>query len=158
MSPTIGNLRAAVAALSAMMREVSERGGYGWTPPRFPPRLAESTGRKGVLSAAQVDEVEALLRKSGDHEAADVVALLFHTGLRLGELERLRWVDVQAAPGGALFLRVGHDERGTKTDEVRDVPVVAAAKAILDRRRPARKVREESAFSGNSIYYKPSFL
>lgn len=129
-----------VSALGAMMRQVEVDSNYRWTMPRFPERKEEPEGRSAVLDEEQVGQVEAWLRRAGDHEAADAVALLFWTGLRVGEMERLRWMDVTTPQAGRPFLKV----IGTKNGENRDVPVVKEARAILDRRR---KEWEESKAS-----------
>lgn len=127
-----GTVNRKLSALSAMMKQVAKDSGLTYTPPRFPERLAESDGRQAVLTAEQVQQVDATLRTAGDHETADMVSLLFWTGMRRGELRDLQWSWLVTTPQGSFFrLPSTH----TKTSEARDIPLTPQALAIVARRK-----------------------
>lgn len=119
-----------LSALSAVMKAHAERVDWKWHPPRFPARHPENKGRQAVLSEADVSRIAAWLRSYALHEDADAVELLFYTGIRLGELEALRWQDVVFADEGG-FLRLPE----TKNGDGRDVPLRRRAAEILTARR-----------------------
>ena len=88
------------------------------------------------------DVKRARRRLNGPHAAqivwaADVFDVAVMTGLRLGELHRLRWADVDLA---SRTVYVRDTERGrTKTEaSVRDVPMVNAAAEVFERLHAAR--------------------
>jgi integrase len=118
-----------LSALGAIFKEAEVRTSYAFKPPRFPARLAEPPGREAVLTADQVEQVVAWMRRLGDTETADLIATLFWSGIRLGEAEKLRLSDVKKDGARLVF-----DVKGTKNGDDRKVPVVAQLRPVIDRR------------------------
>ncbi len=98
-------------------------------------------GKRGWRQTAVFSqpEAEALIsdkRVPGDRQV--VWALGFAAGLRLGEVSALRWRDYDSArkPLGCLsitnsYTRINGEEKGTKTETPRQVPVHPALAAVL---------------------------
>lgn len=122
-----------MSALSAVFRAHAERTDWRYTPPRFPPRQREGSGRTAVLDAEDVLRICDWLRTYGNTEEADAVVLLFETGMRLGELETLRWADLtwDQGQGRHTFALL----RDTKNGVNRTVPLTHRASEVLARRR-----------------------
>jgi integrase len=122
-----------VSALGAMFREAEVRTDFRVAMPRFPQRLDEGdNGRQAILLTEQVEAVAAWLRRVGDTETADLVEVLYWSGIRMGEAERLNLSDVVTPQVGRGFLRVIN---GTKSGKPRDVPIVKQLQATIQRRR-----------------------
>lgn len=69
-------------------------------------------------------------------ESAQFIEFLAFTGCRLTEAINVRWADVDFAKG-KIIVR-GDPETGTKNDEVREVPMIADARRLLERIRADR--------------------
>ncbi|ATB47176.1 tyrosine-type recombinase/integrase [Corallococcus macrosporus] len=86
------------------------------------------------------EEVETLLSDTGlPKDRRDLYALLFLTGMRIGEAVALRWNawDASAQPLGRLrvsraFHRKQRREKGVKTERSREVPVHPVLARVLD--------------------------
>lgn len=80
---------------------------------------------------------------------ADVVRFVVGTGLRLGEVVRLRWRDVDLEYG---VIRVRNTEAGgTKTGEERTIPLVAMAREAAERQA---ELAAELALSPNDTVFQ----
>jgi integrase len=100
------------------------------------------------------EELEALLvdvRKQGKRasvEASNFITFLAFSGMRIGELQALKWSDV-----GNQFITVrgretnDKNKAGTKNKEVRQVPIIPRLQELID------SLREEDS-SGNVFYMK----
>jgi integrase len=85
-----GTINRKLAALSVMLGVAEER---GWVPKRFKlPRRKEYEGRLRWYSDAEVDDILVFFRD--DTELRALIEVAVDTGLRLGELQRLRVEDV----------------------------------------------------------------
>lgn len=69
-------------------------------------------------------------------DCADLVRFLAYTGMRIGEATQVTWKDV-SLPKKEILVR-GDAETGTKNGEVRKVPMIPQAIALLTKLREAR--------------------
>ena len=90
--------------------------------PTRPPRRVPDKTVADLLAAAE---------RAGNLYAEIMVAV--HCGLRLGEIWRLRWGDIEVGPKGWTLI-VGSREP-TKSDSWRAVPIPAVLRTVLDRMR-----------------------
>ena len=82
---------------------------------------------------------------------ADVVRFVVGTGLRLGEIVRLRWRDVDLEYG---VIHVRNTEEGdTKTGEERTIPLVAMAREVAERQAELAVDLELSP--GDTVFQSP---
>jgi len=79
------------------------------------------------------EQVEAMIERSEGTTRAAIVILAF-TGLRIGELEQLRWEDVRLDLGelGKLHIRRGGSGETTKDKEARLVPIPPRVREVLE--------------------------
>ncbi len=75
------------------------------------------------------EQLTKLFSVMDDQEFADFCLFCCYTGLRSGEIIRLRWDDIDNPEG---FIRIRSEQKNKKEDRV---PVHAAARAILERRK-----------------------
>ncbi len=139
-----------VSTLGALMRAVSDASGGEWQPPRFPKRNKENPGRETILSPEEIKATAALLRKAeGSRTTADLVEVMFWTGLRLGEALAQRWSDVHldSKPAAWLQVRAGDAKTGPPGDPLRERrPPPTATR--LRRRDPATpRLRGRQSFT-----------
>jgi integrase len=74
------------------------------------------------------------IREAGgrfSHDCADFVEFLTYVGTRIGEAKWVQWQHCDFKRGEILI--VGNPKDGTKNHEARRVPMVAAARALLER-------------------------
>jgi integrase len=115
--------------------------------PSKPPEHLTVAGLRKLLDTMATDATLKRARgKVAGREVvwlADVVELAVYTGLRRGELERLRWRDVDL---DALLLYVRNTARGqTKTRSERAIPLVPQAAALLQRLQGERTSEDGDA-------------
>ncbi len=79
------------------------------------------------------DQVDRMLERTEGLTHA-TIAILAHTGLRVGELEQLHWADVHLDMGelGMIHVHRGGSARTTKDREARFVPVHPKVRPVLD--------------------------
>jgi len=89
----------------------------------------------GDFNVLSVQQVEAVARAAATTQEAALLRVAAYTGLRLGELRALRWMDVDFA-GRTLHVRrnlpVHGDEKAPKSKRVRSVPLIDLAARALD--------------------------
>jgi integrase len=78
-------------------------------------------------------QVEVLLSKTGG-ELHGAIAILAYSGMRIGELEQLRWSDVLLDRGelGVFHIRRGGSTGSTKDKEERFVPIHPRLRPLID--------------------------
>lgn len=100
---------------------------YQWeylkSPIRFPKMLKEEEQMR-FLSA---DQLRTLIGKIDDQEFADLCLFAAYTGLRSGEILRLRWSDVDNPQG---FLRISPKQKNKKESRI---PINEHTRAILEK-------------------------
>ena len=132
-----------LACLGRMMRLASMYGGLGEVP-RFPRRYREPKHRHAELLDDEEIALLRLMRHLGKHDHADAVECLLDLGCRPSELWAVTKIDVdfrqqpRTRDGGDLghglvFLYGGSDS-GTKTGDVRSVPMTKRVRMIMERR------------------------
>jgi len=112
------------------MFHLAKENGHIRELPHFP-MLKAPTPRKGVLD----QEKYPLLLASLPEYLQPVLAIGYHTGMRLGEIQRLRWEQVDFLD---RIIRLNAGE--TKNEEVREIPISDELYSILPKARgvPAR--------------------
>lgn len=122
-----GNSNATVnrklAALSKMMTVAVDRQGLS-RKPKIPKRK-EPVGRTRFITLEEEKQIEFLLSRWGAVDLSDALVVLLDTGLRLGELLRLRPADVT---GNVLTVWV------TKGDMPRSIPMTKRVAETVERR------------------------
>jgi integrase len=96
-------------------------------------RLPERNARQGFLERAELDQVVAAL----PDYLQDFTRVAYLTAWRRGELVSLRWSDVDR-DGGVIRLRPEHSKNGRG----RTVAIEGDLRAILERRRHARQIKD----------------
>lgn len=121
-----------VAALSKLLTFAAERpraSGLAHRP-KFPKQLDEKgSRRRSAPSPEQEVELLRTMRAQGEHAAADVVEVLFDTGMRVGEVWGIRPRHVDLAAG--TLLLTGTNDDGTKNGEFRSIPLPARTERIV---------------------------
>ncbi len=135
-----------IDALRRMLDIAVERGQLGGNP-LYPRGIKlKNTPRKPNLpEAAKLAEIFVEIEGGGgrlSRDAADFCRFLAYTGCRLSEAQGVTWADVDFKRG---ILRV----RGSKTEAAnREVPLIPAAKALLERLDTARHKAATLAVDG----------
>ena len=76
------------------------------------------------------------------HDAADLVEFLAYSGCRITEASFVKWTDVNAKAG---TIRIhGHEETGTKSGQVRSIPITPPMRDLLDRLSNNRRQAQNS--------------
>lgn len=91
--------------------------------------------RSGDFNVLTPIEVAAVARAAATAQDAVLITVAAYTGLRMGELRALRWVDVDFANRNLHVRRNrphGGDERAPKSGRVRSVPLIDEAARALD--------------------------
>ena len=107
------------------------------------PRRKTPQARLRYLTREEEGRLVATLRQWEHHDAADAVEVLVDTGLRMGELNRLRAKDI-AVDGRSVTIWE------TKNEDPRTVPLTNRSSVILGRRAEKHKERL-FPYSGNWI-------
>jgi len=124
----------ALAIVRRMLATVVERGIRRDNPTKGIKRLAIPKTRIDDLpDVAGLDALLASIRAQKlrhSEESAQMVEFLAWSGLRISELQTLRWEDV-----GEQWLTVTGGEKGTKNKEIRQLPLNGRLRSILALRR-----------------------
>lgn len=120
-----GTINRKLAALSTIMEVAIERGKLSGKPRMR--RLKEAKGRIRWLTDREEDVLLETLKLWEKHDHHDAVSVLLDTGMRLGELWRIRKIDISMKQG-IIHIWVN------KGDEPRSVPMTSRVKEILTRR------------------------
>ncbi len=118
-----------LASLSKIMSVALDRGGLD-VKPKFP-HQRESKGRIRFLTDEEESAMLAHLQDMGKLDVRDAVVVLIDTGLRVGELLRLTWQDVERTPDGGGMIHVWEN----KADHPRSVPMTSRVRAIMKLRQ-----------------------
>lgn len=121
-----GTINRRLSALSKMLHHAHDRG-YIQSLPKLS-RVKEHQGRVRFLSAEEEQSVLGYLRLICREEMRDLVTLALDTGMRRGELLRLKWADCDSD-----YIRVWE----TKNGRPRSVPMTRRVIHILNERREA---------------------
>lgn len=117
--PTINkNYRHVKAALRQAIRW-----GYMDPLPEWPKALKE----KGRIRYLKISELRRLMEEIDDLEFADFCMLSAYSGLRSGEILRLKWTDIDNPSG---FIRVVSEQKNKNEDRI---PINPNAMVIIDR-------------------------
>jgi integrase len=122
------SINRAVSSLRRMFHLAVEEGKLRTVP--YFPMLREAPARKGFFER---DSFAKLSRELPDYLRLPL-ALGFFTGMRLGEIKRLEWEQIDFI-GNAIMLRAGE----TKNDEARSIPIVPQLRALLVEQHGRRK-------------------
>lgn len=123
----------ALCIVRRMMATVVERGLRRDNPVKAIKRLPVPKTRIDDMPTLEqmetlVDSIRTMgLRHSA--EAADMVAFLAWSGLRISEIQTLRWEDISEQ-----WLTITGGKKGTKNREVRQIPINTRLRAILSSR------------------------
>lgn len=123
----------ALAIVKRMMATVVERGIRRDNPAKAIKRLKVPQTRIDDLPT--LDQMEALVasirsqKMRHSPEAADMVEFLMWSGLRISELQTLRWEDVKDP-----WITITGGGKGTKNSEIRQIPLNSRLRATLARR------------------------
>ncbi len=102
---------------------------YKWEyikhPVAFPKKIKEET----ALRFLSIDQLRALIGKIDDQEFADYCLFSAYTGMRSGEIARLKWSDVDNPEG---FLRISPKQKNKHESRI---PINSHARSILERRK-----------------------
>jgi len=116
---------------------------WGWldnNPTQKVRKLKEPRGRVRILSDKERDSLLAACRKSGDRRLYPLVVLALSTGARRGELESLRWADVNLKSGSAVL-------HNTKNDERRSLPLTGHALEEMKQLGKVRRLDSDYVFA-----------
>ncbi len=140
------SVRNCVGLLSAVLNQAAADGIIA-TSPLAPIKLRTVLPRKSKASNHDVDpfndeEIRAILSACNADEVRALFQFAFATGLRTGELIALKWrhVDMKArmmtVQDNIVTGEWGPVEKGTKTETVREVPLLPAALDALKVMKP----------------------
>ena len=122
-APTMANR--ALAVLSRMFGAAIRRGWRADNPAKGTERNQE-TKRTRYLSPAEIARLTAALAALGDQQAANIFRLLLLTGARRGEVQAMRWDQIDLAAG--VWTKPGST---TKQKTEHRVPLSAPALQLL---------------------------
>jgi len=139
-------LNKCIDAIRRMLDIAVERGQLAGNPLYARGLKLKNTPRKPNLpEAAKIAEIFAEIERGGgrmSRDAANFCRFLAYTGCRLSEAQGVTWADVDFHRG---ILRV----RGSKTEAAnREVPLIPAAKALLERLDAGRQKAATDAVDG----------
>ena len=130
-----------VAVLSRMLNLATK---WGWrvdNPAKGTERNPEEK-RHRYLSAAELDRLTTALAEHPDRQAADIFRLLLLTGARRGEVQSMKWPDIELDAG--TWTKPGAT---TKQRTLHRVPLSAPAGQLLVERK-AERGESEYVFPG----------
>lgn len=116
---------------------------WGWLETNPMPKvrkLKEPRGRARILSEKERDSLLKACRNSEDRRLYPLVVLALSTGARRGELESLRWADVNLNAGTAVL-------HNTKNDERRSLPLAGHAMDEMKRLGKVRRLDTDFVFA-----------
>lgn len=119
-----------LASLSvALTYGVEECGWLHTNPCLLISKFNEGPSRNRFLSKEEIDRLLEACKKSKSKNLYPMIFLAMRSGMRLGELQKLEWVDVNLSQN-VVFLR------DTKNSLPRSVPLSNEAKAVLENIAP----------------------
>jgi len=116
---------------------------WGWleaNPMRKVRKLKEPRGRVRILSDEERTSLLRVCRMSEDRRLYPLVVLALSTGARRGELESLRWRDVNLKNGSAVL-------HNTKNDERRSLPLAGHALEEMKHLGKVRRLDSDYVFA-----------
>jgi len=123
----------ALAAMRRMMKLVIERGIRRDDPTKGIKRhKLVKTRIDDLPSLEQMEAMVASIRSQKlrhSEESSQMVEFLMWSGLRISELQTLRWEDVKEP-----WIAITGGKKGTKNAEIRQIPINGRLRAILDAR------------------------
>lgn len=122
------SINRSISALRRMFN-LARQDGAGRNVPYFP-MLKESPPRQGFFERPQYEALSAVL----PNYLRLPLALGYFTGMRLSEIVRLRWEQVDFLTG-TIMLRAGE----TKNDSARTIPIVPQLRVLLSEQRMKRE-------------------
>jgi integrase len=146
-----GTINKDLMTISGMLRgapDIFPEIGAEWRPPRIPWERLSRRGSERIITPAERRALLEGLRLAGAttaggrlgaryvearRDVADVLEIALHTGMRGGEVLRLRWTDVDLDAAEVHLPK-------TKNNEPRDVPCNRRAVEILSRRFERRRL------------------
>lgn len=148
LSPHVA--RQSVNAVKGALRHVQ---GLGWEVLPSTANMASPRPPETRQRALSIDEVEAVADEIGGHHG-EIVRLLAYTGLRVGELAGLEVRDYSPHRGRIKVVRAVSWPKGgavvgrpkTKAGE-REVPVIGAARSIIERRIAERPEEHQHPYA-----------
>lgn len=139
-----GTINRKLAALSKVLHFAAKRGWIDGVP-KFD-RMREPKGRIRWFTEQEEQAILDWFDTAGFDEMRDITVMLVDSGMRLGELMRLRWDDLE---DGVTHVQPG------KTDEARAVPQTGRVKVMLARRKLKTPHDQENVFTlGKSMIEK----
>ena len=132
-----GRAPATINRLLATLRRAFRLGELVGLVDRVPPfpHLREDNVRQGFVEGEQLTDVLGLIE---DTNVRDLVEWLSVAGMRVGEASRLEWKHLHQTDQGETELRVPAEL--TKNRQPRVLPIAGPLKAIIYRRRAARRL------------------
>ena len=130
-----------VAVLSRMLNLAIKWGWRADNPAKGTERNPEEK-RHRYLSAAELDRLTTALADHPDRQAADIFRLLLLTGARRGEVQSMKWPDIELDAG--TWTKPGAT---TKQRTLHRVPLSAPARQLLAERK-AERGESEYVFPG----------
>jgi len=118
---------------------------WGWletNPMRKVRKLKEPRGRVRILSDKERDSLLKACRNSEDRRLYPLVVLALSTGARRGELESLRWADVNLRNGSAVL-------HNTKNNERRSLPLAGHALEEMKQLGKIRRLDTDYVFANS---------
>jgi len=139
-----GTVNRYIAALShAFTIAVNDWGWVEDNPLKKISKLKEPRGRVRYLSDDERERLLETCKSSNNPYLYPVVVLALSTGMRLGEIMRLTWRDVDLQRGFVLILE-------SKNDERRKVPLVGLAQQVITEHRKAPRIDTPLLFPGKN--------
>lgn len=143
-----------LASLSvALTYGVEECGWLHTNPCLLVSKFNEGPSRNRLLSNEEIDRLLEACKKSKSKNLYPMIFLAMRSGMRLGELQKLEWVDVNLSQN-AVFLR------DTKNSLPRSVPLSNEAKAVLENIAPIQDRKGlvfRSKLSGGKVSIHKAF-
>lgn len=132
----------AVAVLSKMFA-LSIKWGWRSDNPAKGIERNQETKRRRYLSAEELARLTESLAKHADKQAADIIRLLLLTGARRGEVQGMKWADLDLVAG--VWTKPGAT---TKQKTEHRVPISEAARLLLNGLRETVDDEAEYVFPG----------
>lgn len=144
-----GTINRKLAALSAMFKVALQRGGCLSKP--VIPHLREPKGRIRYLSREEEALVLQTLRLWGKTDHYDATVCLLDTGMRTGELWKLKASNIHLKQGTyGIIVLYGDD---TKNGATRSIPMTSRTRKILVRRMSEAPEGEPLFPESNNFWY-----
>lgn len=145
---TPAGLNREISCLKTLFNKAAEWGKVAVSPCVRVRKLKEENKRTRFLSE---EEMKRLMEQASP-ELRQVLVVLIHTGMRKGELQHLKWSDLDF---DRSLITIPH----TKNGKVRYIPMNASVKSVLLQRR-IKKTNQEWVFPGprgNPLRFREAF-